>query len=97
MPSPRAIARPTTSGSSSVLTHNLVRSFQLRFGAPVRPGTRKRTFLFQFLSLQTLRFTLLDQPAQIVRPADRAELRFAVSPITRRRIENADRRSRRAA
>ena len=81
----------------SILTHNLVRSFQLCLGAPVRPRTRKRTFLFRFLSLQTLRFTLLDQPARIVRPAGRAELRFAVSPITQRRIQDVDRRIRRAA
>jgi DDE family transposase len=81
----------------SVLTHNLVRSFQLFLGAPVRPRSRKRTFLFVFRSLQTLRFTLFDQPARIVRPAGRAELRFAVSLLTQRRIENAARRLQRAA
>ena len=81
----------------SILTHNLVRSFQLCIGAAARPRTRKRTFLYRFLSLQTLRFTLLDQPARIVRPAGRAELRFAVSPITRKRIEDAHHRIQRAA
>lgn len=81
----------------SVLTHNLVRSFQLFLGAPARPRSRKRTFLFVFRSLQTLRFTLLDQPARIVRPAGLAELRFAVSPLTQRRIEDAARRLQRAA
>jgi len=81
----------------SILTHNLVRSLQLCIGAAARPRTRKRTFLYRFLSLQTLRFTLLDQPARIVRPAGRAELRFAVSPITRKRIEDADHRIQRAA
>jgi hypothetical protein len=81
----------------SVLTHNLVRNFQLFLGAPARPRSRKRTFLFVFRSLQTLRFTLFDQPARIVRPAGRAELRFAVSPLTQRRIEDAARRLQRAA
>lgn len=81
----------------SILTHNLVRSFQLCLGATARPRTRKRTFLYRFLSLQTLRFTLLDQPARIVRPAGRAELRFAVSPITRKRLEDAQHRIQRAA
>ena len=81
----------------SILTHNLVRSFQLCVGAAPRPRTRKRTFLYRFLSLQTLRFTLLDQPARIVRPAGRAELRFAVAPITRKRIEDAQHRIQRAA
>lgn len=81
----------------AVLTHNLVRSFQLCLGADERPRSRKHTFLFRFLSLQTLRFTLLDQPARLVRPGGRPELRFAVSPLTRRRIEHAERSIRRAA
>jgi len=63
----------------------------------VRPRSRKRTFLFVFRSLQTLRFTLFDQPARIVRPTGRVELRFAVSPLTQRRIEDAARRLQRAA
>lgn len=81
----------------SVLTHNLVRSFQLCLGAPPRPRTRKRTFLHVLQSLQTLRFTLIHQPARLVRPAGRHELRFAVSPDTRRRIEEAERMIRKAA
>jgi len=81
----------------AVLTHNLVRSFQLCLGAPARPRTRKRTFLYRFASLQTLRFTLLDQPVRIVRPAGRTELRFAVSSLTRRRIMDAEHRIQRAA
>lgn len=74
-----------------VLTHNLVRSFQLCLGAAARPRTRKRTFLHVYHSLQTLRFTLIQQPARLVRPAGRSELRFAVSPSTRQRIEQAQR------
>ena len=81
----------------SVLTHNLVRAFQLCVGVPRRPNTRKRTCLHSFPSLQTLRFTLIDQPVRIVRPAGRPELRFAVSRRTRRRIEQAEKRIARAA
>jgi hypothetical protein len=81
----------------SVLTHNLVRAFQLCVGVPRRPNTRKRTCLYSFASLQTLRFTLIDQPVRIVRPAGRPEIRFAVSRKTRRRIEHAERRVARAA
>jgi hypothetical protein len=81
----------------SVLTHNLVRSFQLCLDAPARPRSRKRTFLHVFRSLQTLRFTLIHQPARLVRPQGRAELRFAVAPLTRRLIEQAERRIREAA
>jgi hypothetical protein len=76
----------------SVLTHNLVRSFQLAMGAPRRIPTWKRTYAYVFESLQTLRFTLIQQPARLVRPAGRSELRFAVSPATRRRLEQALRR-----
>jgi hypothetical protein len=71
----------------SVLTHNLVRSFQLWMGAPRRTATRKRTCRYRFVSLQTLRFELIHQPARLARPAGRLQLRFAVSPQTRRRIE----------
>ena len=70
-----------------VLTHNLVRAFQLRTGAAPRLRTVKRTCNFVFPSLQTLRFELIDQPARLVRPAGRPELRFAVALSTRQRIE----------
>ena len=81
----------------SALTHNLVRSFQLAAGAPRRIRSWKRTYGYVFESLQTLRFTLIQQPARIVRPAGRPELRFAVSQATRRRIEQIQRRIARAA
>ena len=64
-----------------VLTHNLVRSFQLRTRRCARdraPGSAPSSSSSS--SLQTLRFTLLHQPARIVRPGGRAELRFAVLP-----------------
>ena len=72
-----------------VLTHNLVRSFQIHTGAAHRPRTRKRTCGWVFESLLTLRFALLQQPARLVRPAGRPELRFAVAPSTQRRIERS--------
>lgn len=71
-----------------VLTHNLVRSFQLRTGAPRRPRTWKRTYGWIFESVATLRFTLLHQPLRLVRPAGRPELRFAVSSTTRQLLES---------
>jgi hypothetical protein len=72
----------------SVLTHNLVRSFQLQVGALCRPQTRKCTCGWVFESLQTIRFELLHQPARVVRPGGRPQVRFAVSCPTRRRIEH---------
>jgi Transposase DDE domain group 1 len=81
----------------SALTHNLVRSFQLALGVSRRPNGWKRTYRYVFESLQTLRFTLIQQPARIVRPGGRAELRFTVSDLARRRIEHVQRRIERAA
>jgi hypothetical protein len=73
----------------SVLTHNLVRSFQLYTGAAKRANTWKRTYAYAFQSLQTLRFELIHQPARLVRPQGRSQLRFAVAQPTRRRIERS--------
>jgi hypothetical protein len=73
----------------SVLTHNLVRSFQVHAGAPKRSRTWKRTYHYLFQSLQTLRFELIHQPARLVRPKGRAELRFAVAEPTRKHIERS--------
>lgn len=81
----------------SVLTLNLVRSFQIATGAARRPRSWKRTFAYVFPSLQTERFELIHQPARLVRPAGRLQLRFAVSERARRRIETAQRYLQRAA
>ena len=81
----------------SVLTLNLVRSFQIALGAPRRPRTLKRTYAYVFSSLQTLRFELIHQPARLVRPAGRQELRFAVAPRAREKIRQAERRLQLAA
>jgi len=73
----------------SVLTLNLVRSFQIHLGAPSRPRTWKRTYAYLFQSLQTLRFELIHQPARLLRPNGRSQLRFAVAPAAQRRITRA--------
>lgn len=70
----------------SVLTLNLVRSFQIETGAAHRPRTLKRTFAYVLQSLATLRFELIHQPVRLARPTGRPELRFAVSPRARERI-----------
>lgn len=72
----------------SALTLNLVRSFQIATGAARRPRTWKRTFAYVFQSVSTLRFELIHQPARLVRPAGRSQIRFAVSPSARSRIEH---------
>ena len=74
----------------SVLALNLMRYFQITLGAKQRGRTWKRTFDYVFPSMQTVRFELIQQPARLVRPKGRPELRFAASPAARRRIEAAE-------
>jgi hypothetical protein len=81
----------------SMLALNLMRSFQIALGARPRGRTWKRTFDYVFQSMQTLRFELIHQPLRLVRPTGRTELRFAVSPVARRRIQRAARQLKRAA
>ncbi len=76
---------------------NLMRSFQIALGAQPRRRTWKRTFDYVFQAMQTIRFELIHQPLRIVRPAGRTELRFAVAPVARRRIQRAERQLNRAA
>ncbi len=76
----------------SALTHNLVRHFQVRTGAVARPNTRKRTCRYRFLSLRTMRFTLLQLPGRIARPAGRTVLRIAASATSRQRIREIETR-----
>jgi hypothetical protein len=65
----------------SILTYDLARSFQLCVAAAARPRTHERTFLYRFLSLPTLRFTLLDQPARLRLPSIASiECRIGVAP-----------------
>jgi len=75
----------------SVLTLNLIRSFQITTGAARRPRTRKRTFDYVFQSLSTMRFELIQQPVRIARPSGRTQLRFAVSTTARARIRRCER------
>ena len=79
----------------SVLALNVMRRFELALGAPRRARSWKRTFAHVYRSLHTIRFERIAQPARIVQPGGRKELRFAASPIGRRRLEHAERRLRR--
>jgi len=81
----------------SVLTMNLMRSFQLALGAQRRSRSLKRTFDYVFQSMRTVRFELIHQPLRVVRPQGRTQLRFAVASAVKRRIQRAERRLKRAA
>lgn len=72
----------------SVLTHNLVRDFQVKSGLATKRGnTRKRTYRFRFLSMRTFRFLAVHLPARVARPHGRAELRVAAAPVARDRLQ----------
>ncbi len=76
----------------SALTHNLMRHYQLKTGLAVaRPNGLKRTYRHRFLSMRTLRFLTIHLPARVARPAGRRELRIAVAPTTRKRLEAIER------
>jgi hypothetical protein len=81
----------------SVLALNFVRSFQIAIGTARRPRSCKHTFAYVFQSARTLRFELIQQPARLLRPAGRLQIRFATPPAARRRIEQAQRRLKLAA
>ena len=74
----------------SALTHTLTRHFQVQTGAARRPNGRKRTCRYRFLSLRTLRFTLLQLPGRIAQPAGRTVLRIAASTTSRERIREIE-------
>ena len=81
----------------SVLTMNVMRSFQIALGAKPHRRSWKRTFDYVFQSIQTIRFELIHQPLRIVRPSGRTQLRFAVAPPVQRRIQRMERALKRAA
>ena len=75
-----------------VLTHNLLTNFQIESGALRRRRTRKHTALPQLQTIQTLRFTLFQRAAALVRPGGKSLLRLASNAATQRlftRIEQA--------
>ena len=66
-----------------VLTHNLVTNFQLETGAVRRAPTRKRTALPLLETIQTLRFTVFQRAAQLIRPQGALRLRLTDNAATR--------------
>jgi hypothetical protein len=66
-------------------------------GVARRARSWKRTFDYVFQSVRRVRFELIQQPLQLVRPAGCPELHFAVSPVARSCIQRAERQLKRAA
>ena len=75
--------RPTAPGSnSSILAHNLIRSFQLETLAEPKPRSRKRTYAYLFRSMRTLRFLLIARAGRLTRLGGRNVLRLTKNPAT---------------
>jgi hypothetical protein len=65
------------------LTHNLLTTFQIEMGATRRAPTRKRTSLVCLQTVQSLRFTLFQRAAILVRPQGTLRLRLRDNAATR--------------
>jgi hypothetical protein len=65
----------------SVLTLNLMQSFQIALEATLRARTRNWRSDYVFQSIQRVLFELVQQPLRIVPPEARPELPFAISPV----------------
>ena len=70
-----------------VLTHNLLTNFQIETGAQPRATSRKRTSLHVLQTIQSLRFTVFNRAALLVRPQGALRLRLMDNRDTRRTYE----------
>jgi Transposase DDE domain group 1 len=77
----------------SVLSHNLIRSFQLRsaFAEP-KPRSRKRTYAYLLRSMKTIRFLVINRAARIARIDGRRTLRFTHNLATETLYDHLARR-----
>jgi len=75
----------------SVLAFNLMRGFQATTTAPRRRPSRKRTAVYLFETIHTLRALCLQRAGIIVRPAGIPTLDIGPSPAVRDRFQRLDR------
>ncbi|MDP6268666.1 MAG: IS1380 family transposase [Arenicellales bacterium] len=71
----------------SVLAFNLTRAFQAATTAPARPSNEKRTTLYRFAAIHTLRYKLLNRAGVIVSPKGRATLDLGPAPMVKNIFE----------
>jgi len=73
----------------SILAYNLVRNFQLDTKrASQKPRTRKRTNIFEFQSLKTIRFELINAAARILNTSGQKVLRITHNEARQREYES---------
>lgn len=71
---------------ASLFAFNLMRELQMQASPPERGTTRKRTALWSFEQVQTLRRTLLQRAGRLTRPAGKLSLTFCAGRNLRERI-----------
>lgn len=81
----------------SVIAFNLSRSFQAATRAEPRPTNRKRTTVFRYESIFTIRHTLLHRAGLLVRPAGRLTLDLGTNATVKRDFQSITSRLLRAA
>jgi hypothetical protein len=68
----------------SILTHNLMCSFQLHSTlATPKPRSRNRTYSYRIASMKTLRFLLINRAARLARISGHQVLRFSANSATK--------------
>jgi hypothetical protein len=81
----------------SVLAFNLMKSFQVVTGAPSRARSRKRRTLYQFQTIQSLRYQWLNRAGRLTHPNGTPTLDLGSNPTVRNRFIEITRRLAEAA
>jgi hypothetical protein len=81
----------------SVLALNLLRRFQFEAGSAARARSRKRTYLYVFESIKTVRFQWLNVAGRLVKGAEGLRLRLADVPAIRKRYQRLEQNLAKAA
>jgi len=74
----------------SVLTHNLLRSFQLQTLAAPKPRSWKRTYAYALRSMRTLRFLLIARAGRLTRLHGRQVLQLSQNEATQALYEHVE-------
>jgi len=67
----------------SILSHNLLKAFQLATTAEQKPRSRKRTAAYLLKNARTMRFELIARAARLCRPSGRQVLKLPGDAVTR--------------
>ena len=72
----------------SIIAHNLNRELQMRTWSKLRPTTEKRSPLWLFEKIQTMRNSFICKAGRFTRPAGKPTLRMNANPIVEQCMSN---------